>query len=79
MDLTLELVLVPVTDVNRAGIVEDIEAARTALVDRGLEISGIRHFDGTGWAEGTGDSPYNSFADFGDPDGNTWVLQEGPS
>jgi hypothetical protein len=60
-------------------VVKDIEEARTALVDRGLEISGIRHFDGTDWAEGKGDSPYNSFADFSDPDGNTWVLQEGPS
>jgi hypothetical protein len=23
-----------------------------------------------------GHTDYNSFADFGDPDGNTWVLQE---
>jgi catechol 2,3-dioxygenase-like lactoylglutathione lyase family enzyme len=60
-------------------VVKDIEKARAELVERGVEIGEIRHFDGTAWAPGKGDSPYNSFADFRDPDGNTWVLQEGPA
>lgn len=59
-------------------VVDDIEAARGELVGRGVEVSEIRHFDGTAW--GSGPDPerrrYNSFADFKDPDGNTWVLQE---
>ena len=59
-------------------VVDDIEAARTELVGRGVEVSEIRHFDGSQW--GPGPDPdrrrYNSFADFRDPDGNTWVLQE---
>jgi hypothetical protein len=34
-----------------------------------------------GWKPGAdpGHTDYNSFADFADPDGNTWVLQEVPS
>jgi catechol 2,3-dioxygenase-like lactoylglutathione lyase family enzyme len=132
MDYLLELVLVPVTDVDRAkafyvgqagfredvdhrrgddfrvvqlsppgstcsiafgvGIgaaepgtvkglhlmVTDIEAARAELVGRGVPVSDVRHLGATGWQPGAhpdhGD--YESFADFADPDGNTWVLQE---
>ena len=59
-------------------VVKDIVKAREELVERGVEVSEIRHFDGTDWAPGPGDGPYNSFADFSDPDGNTWVLQENP-
>jgi len=59
-------------------VVTDIEAARAELVERGVEVSEIRHMTPTGWAPGAdpehGD--YASFADFADPDGNTWVLQE---
>jgi catechol 2,3-dioxygenase-like lactoylglutathione lyase family enzyme len=59
-------------------VVSDIEAAREYLVDRGLEVSPVRHLEGGEWV--TGPDPehhdYNSFADFSDPDGNTWVLQE---
>jgi catechol 2,3-dioxygenase-like lactoylglutathione lyase family enzyme len=61
-------------------VVGDIEAAREDLVGRGVEVSEVRHFDrGAGeWRPGAdpehGD--YASFADFADPDGNTWVLQE---
>ena len=157
MDLKLELVLVPVTDVDRAKafytdkagfnmdvdtspmenfrvvqltppgsacsigiglgitdaapgstrglhlVVSDIEAARQQLVERGMEVSDIRHVESGEWhalGEGhgasgyeyerahgvkhsgrvTGADPehadYNSFADFKDPDGNVWVLQE---
>jgi catechol 2,3-dioxygenase-like lactoylglutathione lyase family enzyme len=64
-------------------VVDDIEAARAELIARGVEVSEIRHFDrGAGeWRLGPdpGHSDYNSFADFRDPDGNSWVLQEVPS
>jgi hypothetical protein len=43
-----------------------------------VEVSEIRHFDSGTWSSGPDPkhSDYNSFADFSDPDGNTWVLQE---
>jgi catechol 2,3-dioxygenase-like lactoylglutathione lyase family enzyme len=59
-------------------IVTDIEAARAELVGRGVDVSEIRHMTPNGWEPGVdpehGD--YSSFADFKDPDGNSWVLQE---
>jgi catechol 2,3-dioxygenase-like lactoylglutathione lyase family enzyme len=59
-------------------VVADIEAARAELVGRGVEVSEIRHMGPGGWKPGPDPErrDYNSFADFGDPDGNTWVLQE---
>lgn len=62
-------------------VVTDIEAARAELVGRGLEVSDIRHFDGGEWKPGPDPSHgnYMSYADFADPDGNTWVLQERPT
>ena len=61
-------------------VVGDIEAAREKLVGRGVEVSEIRHFDPAAGEWKPGPDPahadYNSFADFADPDGNTWVLQE---
>jgi hypothetical protein len=48
-----------------------------ALVERGVECTPVRHFDGAGWAEGKG-GDWNSFVSFSDPDGNGWVLQEAP-
>jgi catechol 2,3-dioxygenase-like lactoylglutathione lyase family enzyme len=59
-------------------VVADIAAARVELVDRGVEVSDIFHFGPEGRASGPDPSrsKYNSFADFKDPDGNTWVLQE---
>ena len=63
-------------------VVEDIEAARGELVDRGVEVSDIRHFDREAGEWKPGADPehgkYASFADFSDPDGNTWILQEVP-
>jgi len=63
--------------------VTDIEAARQELTGRGVKVSDIRHkspIDGWtgGWQPGTDPErrDYASFADFADPDGNTWVLQE---
>ena len=59
-------------------VVADIEGARAELAERGVDVSEIRHMTPSGWAPGSdpqhGD--YESFADFRDPDGNTWVLQE---
>jgi catechol 2,3-dioxygenase-like lactoylglutathione lyase family enzyme len=61
-------------------VVTDIAAAREELVGRGIEVSEIRHFDREKgeWKPGPDPehSDYNSFADFADPDGNTWLLQE---
>jgi catechol 2,3-dioxygenase-like lactoylglutathione lyase family enzyme len=63
-------------------VVEDIEAARAELVSRGVEASEVRHFDRDAMEWKPGPDPqharYASFADFADPDGNTWVLQEVP-
>jgi catechol 2,3-dioxygenase-like lactoylglutathione lyase family enzyme len=63
-------------------VVTDIVAAREELVARGLEISDVRHFDRAAGEWKPGPDPererYASFADFADPDGNTWVLQEVP-
>jgi len=65
-------------------VVPDLEAAARELTDRGVNVSEIRHKDtgADGWrgAYLPGLDParadYASFADFRDPDGNTWVLQE---
>jgi len=63
--------------------VTDIEAARRELTGRGVKVSDIRHKAPVDtWQGGfqPGVDPerrdYASFADFADPDGNTWVLQE---
>src|ERR671918_169516 len=113
--MKLELVLVPVTDVDRAAgdefrvvqmtppgsacsisigigitdaapgsvrglhlVVSDIVAARDDLVERGVDVNEIFHFGPSGRAPGPHPQreDYGSFADFSDPDGNTWVLQE---
>jgi catechol 2,3-dioxygenase-like lactoylglutathione lyase family enzyme len=58
-------------------VVSDIEAARSELVERGVEASPIQHMEGGEWVEGRG-GEWNSFIFFSDPDGNGWVLQEGP-
>jgi catechol 2,3-dioxygenase-like lactoylglutathione lyase family enzyme len=59
-------------------VVKDIETARAELTGRGVEVSEIRHMGEGGWAPGPDPEhrDYGSFADFSDPDGNTWVLQE---
>ena len=59
-------------------VVPDVEAARTALVERGVEASPVRHMDGGEWHEGPG-GDWNSFVFFSDPDGNGWILQESPT
>jgi catechol 2,3-dioxygenase-like lactoylglutathione lyase family enzyme len=59
-------------------VVTDIEAARAELVERGVDVSEIRHLELGAWVPGPDPDrrDYQSFADFSDPDGNTWVLQE---
>jgi catechol 2,3-dioxygenase-like lactoylglutathione lyase family enzyme len=59
-------------------VVTDIEAAREELVERGVDVSEIRHMTPNGWQPGPdpAHADYNSFADFADPDGNTWAIQE---
>ncbi|MGI8422320.1 MAG: VOC family protein [Gaiellaceae bacterium] len=132
MDFKLELVLVPVTDVDRAKafyteqagfdllvdhragdtfrvvqltppgsacsiavgvgitdappgtarglhlVVADIVAARDELLSRGIDVGETRHLEAGTWSPGVHPehADYGSFADFADPDGNTWVLQE---
>jgi catechol 2,3-dioxygenase-like lactoylglutathione lyase family enzyme len=71
-------------------IVSDIEAARNALINRGVEVSDVFHAGGkhagtdepyiSGRARVSGPDPdhgsYGSFASFRDPDGNGWLFQE---
>ena len=132
MDYTLELVIVPVSDVDRAktfyteqagfdvhvdhragdnfrvvqlnppgsscsiaigtGIsdmtpgsikglhlmVTDIVAARDELAGRGVDVINLRHINDGEWTDGPHPerADYNTFAEFRDPDGNLWLLQE---
>ena len=59
-------------------VVTDIEAVRAELAGRGVDVSEVYHFESGKRQPGPDPqrSNYNSFADFRDPDGNTWVLQE---
>ena len=59
-------------------VVEDIAAARLELVERGVDISPIRHFENGAWLDGPG-GRWNSFIFFDDPDGNSWTIQERPA
>ena len=63
--------------------VDDIEAARAELIERGVDVSEVFHgvaFDATGQRREPGPDPerksYSSYASFSDPDGNEWLLQE---
>ncbi len=71
-------------------IVSDLQAARKALLDSGVQISEVFHTDGVyagtdepylfGRLRVGGPDPdhrsYRSFASFKDPDGNGWLFQE---
>ena len=71
-------------------IVSDLEAARKALLERGVQVSEVFHnagvYTGTdetylfGSVRVNGPDPehrsYRSFASFKDPDGNGWLFQE---
>jgi predicted enzyme related to lactoylglutathione lyase len=59
-------------------IVDDIDAARSVLLERGAAPSELFHFeDGQ---QVTGADPerrdYNTFLSFSDPDGTGWMVQE---
>jgi len=56
-------------------VVTDVEAARAELVERGVEVSEVRHFEDGVVLEGPG-GDWNSFAFFSDPDGNGWAVQQ---
>ena len=59
-------------------VVSDIVAAREELAGRGVGVSAVRHLESGQWVDGPHPrrGNYESFADFADPDGNVWVLQE---
>jgi catechol 2,3-dioxygenase-like lactoylglutathione lyase family enzyme len=66
-------------------IVSDVDAARSALVERGAVVSEVFHFAGGLHVVGTNGrvpghdlegNSYRSWASFSDPDGNSWLLQE---
>jgi catechol 2,3-dioxygenase-like lactoylglutathione lyase family enzyme len=68
---------------NLCLVTRDLAAERAKLIGRGVDVSAIRHKDPVetwagGWSMGLDPQrrDYASFADFADPDGNTWVLQE---
>jgi predicted enzyme related to lactoylglutathione lyase len=48
-------------------VVDDIEAARSELAGRGVEVSDVQDF------------PWGRFVFFSDPDGNGWSVQEVPA
>lgn len=48
-------------------VVADIDAARTELVGRGLDVGDVQDF------------PWGRFVFFTDPDGNGWAVQELPA
>jgi predicted enzyme related to lactoylglutathione lyase len=45
-------------------VVDDIQAARTHLVDRGVDVGEVQEF------------PWGLFVFFNDPDGNSWAVQQ---
>ncbi|HZP72856.1 MAG TPA: glyoxalase superfamily protein [Gaiellaceae bacterium] len=47
-------------------VVDDVEAARSELAGRGVEVSEVQTF------------PWGSFVFFADPDGNRWAVQQLP-
>ena len=67
-------------------VVDNVEAARSRLIERGVDVSEVFHFDGmllrAAATKGRVPGPdpegrsYFSFASFNDPDGNGWLLQE---
>ncbi|MBV8257517.1 MAG: VOC family protein [Actinobacteria bacterium] len=59
-------------------VVTDIVAACDDLASRGVEVGPMRHMLDDGWHDGPHPErrDYNTFAEFSDPDGNTWLLQE---
>ena len=48
-------------------VVEDADAARAELLERGVEVSEVQDF------------PWGRFVFFSDPDGNAWAVQQIPA
>jgi predicted enzyme related to lactoylglutathione lyase len=48
-------------------VVADVQATRTELLERGVDVSEVEEF------------PWGSFVWFHDPDGNRWAVQQLPS
>lgn len=59
-------------------VVDDVDAARSELAERGVDVSPVVHFEAGVQLEGRG-GEWNSFAFFADPDGNAWGVQERPA
>ncbi len=59
-------------------VVSDIQAARAHLLERGVEVSPVQHYEGPDRVDGPG-GRWNSFVFFSDPDGNGWTVQERPA
>lgn len=59
-------------------IVSDIDSAHAELVERGMDVSEIFHFESGGQTPGPDPqrSDYGSFLSFNDPDGTGWLVQE---
>jgi catechol 2,3-dioxygenase-like lactoylglutathione lyase family enzyme len=59
-------------------VVTDVDAARDELIGRGIDVDAVRHMTPSGWEPGSDPdhADYNSYAEFTDPDGNMWMLQE---
>jgi catechol 2,3-dioxygenase-like lactoylglutathione lyase family enzyme len=59
-------------------VVSDIDAAHAELIERGVDIGEIFHFEAGKRVSGPDPlrSDYGSFLSFSDPDGNGWVVQE---
>jgi hypothetical protein len=59
-------------------VVSDIDAARGELAGRGTDVGEIFHFESGSQVPGPDPqrSDYGSFFSFGDPDGNSWLVQE---
>ena len=59
-------------------VVNDIEAARSELLERGVEVGEPVHFGAAGQVPGLHPEriDYGTYLHFADPDGNTWAVQE---
>jgi catechol 2,3-dioxygenase-like lactoylglutathione lyase family enzyme len=59
-------------------VVSDVEAARAQLVEHGVKVSPVQHFEDGIQKDGPG-GDWNSFIFFSDPDGNGWAVQQKPA
>jgi len=59
-------------------VVNDIDAARSELVGRGVQVSELFHFENGAQLPGADAErrDYNTFFSFADPDGTGWMVQE---